>query len=217
MILIGKIDSPYVRRVALSMTFLGFEFERRDWSVGPDQARIREHNPLGRSPTLILDSGEVLVESGAMLDYFDELAGAEKALLPAKGEARRHALQYMALATGAAEKGLARVYEQSFRPAELRHQPWLDRVDGQRSDALKELDRRCAARAGQDWLIGNRMTQADITVACVYTFLNDCVGEQQFAKHYPALDARVARCEALPEFKAHRAPFFDPRQASSGA
>ena len=103
-VLIGMFDSPFVRRVAVSMRLLGLPFEHRDWSVGRDFERIRAFNPLGRVPTLVLDSGEALLESAAILDYLDERAGAERALLPAAGVARRTALRLMAIATGAAEK-----------------------------------------------------------------------------------------------------------------
>lgn len=89
MILIGMFDSPFVRRVAVSMKLLGMEFEHRDWSVGRDQTQIRKYNPLGRTPTLMLADGETLIDSSAILDYLDERAGAERALLPRSGAARR--------------------------------------------------------------------------------------------------------------------------------
>ena len=54
MILIGMFDSPFVRRVAISLRLLGHDFEHRDWSIGRDFERIREYNPLGRVPTLVL-------------------------------------------------------------------------------------------------------------------------------------------------------------------
>ena len=75
MLLIGMYDSPYVRRVAISMKLCGIAFEHADWSVGADFERIRQYNPLVRVPTLVLDDGEVLFESAAMLDYLDELVG----------------------------------------------------------------------------------------------------------------------------------------------
>lgn len=55
--LIGMFDSPFVRRVAVSMNRLGIAFEHTNWSVGADHARIREYSALGRVPTLVLDDG----------------------------------------------------------------------------------------------------------------------------------------------------------------
>jgi glutathione S-transferase len=209
MILIGMFDSPFVRRVAISMNLYGMPFEHRNWSVGPDFELIRQYNPLGRVPTLVLPDGEALVESSAILDYLDERAGPERALLPPSGRDRRAALRLMSIAVGAAEKGVLQIYETVFRPAEKRHQPWVDRCSAQMHAALAELE-RAAAGSSSDWLIGNRMSQADITVSCVYTLLTGAPAIDHAKFSYPKLAALVARCEALPEFSSVRAPFFSP-------
>ena len=91
MLLIGMFDSPFVRRVAVSMKLLEIPFEHANWSVGRDFDRIREYNPLGRVPTLVTNEGERLMESAAILDYLDELVGPERALLPHSGPERRQA------------------------------------------------------------------------------------------------------------------------------
>ena len=205
-------DSPFVRRVAVSMNLLGMPFEHRNWSVGPDFERIRQFNPLGRVPTLVQADGEALIESAAILDYLDDCAGPERALLPVTGRDRRQALRLMAITIGAAEKGVAQIYETVFRPAEKRHAPWRERCSTQMHAALTELERACEARAGL-WLIGQRMTQADITATCVYTFLNDALAATRTAA-YPALAALVERCEALPEFRASKAEWFSPGDGS---
>ena len=89
MILIGMFDSPFVRRVAISMRLLDIPFEHRNWSVGKDQTDIRRYNPLGRVPTLVLDEGETLIESSSILDYLDGTVGPDRALLPHGGADRR--------------------------------------------------------------------------------------------------------------------------------
>jgi glutathione S-transferase len=161
-------DSPFVRRVAVSMNLLGVAFEHRNWSVGRDFELIRQFNPLGRVPTLVQPDGEALIESAAILDFLDECVGPERALIPRSGSERREALRIMAVATGAAEKGVAQLYEIAFRPVEKRYWPWTERCNTQMHAALAELNRLSLARGGE-WLIGNRMTQADITATCVYT------------------------------------------------
>jgi len=62
MLLIGMYDSPFVRRVAISMQLCGIAYEHGNWSVGADFERIRQYNPLVRVPTLVLDDGAVLFE-----------------------------------------------------------------------------------------------------------------------------------------------------------
>lgn len=209
MILIGMFDSPFVRRVAISMRLLNMPFEHRNWSVGKDQGDIRRYNPLGRVPTLVLDDGEALIESGAILDYLDETVGADRALLPRNGNNRRLALKLMGIATGAADKGVAQLYEGAFRPEEKRHEPWVERCRSQMHEGLAELDRHAATLDGKGWLIGTRMTQADITVSCAATFLHEALNLDQ--GRYPSLMRQVARCEALPVFREIHLPFFTPQ------
>ncbi|MGC1522495.1 MAG: glutathione S-transferase family protein [Steroidobacteraceae bacterium] len=212
MILIGMFDSPFVRRVAVSMNLLKLPFEHRNWSVGKDFERIRQFNPLGRVPTLVPPSGHALLESHAILDYLDELAGPERALIPRLGTERRETLRIMAIATGAAEKGVAQVYETVFRPSEKRHRPWTDRCHTQMDAALAELDRAAQTRTGS-WLVGDRMSQADITATCAFTFLAEAPAVDCQASCYPGLTALAARCEVLPEFGSVKAKFFPPAEA----
>jgi glutathione S-transferase len=201
-------DSPFVRRVAISMRLLDLPFEHANWSIGKDFDRIREYNPLGRVPTLVLDDREALMESSAILDYLDVLVGPERALLPQSGKPRRDALKLMAMAVGAAEKGVSQIYEGAFRPPEKYHQPWVERCKTQVSGALQQLERVRAAQPTESWLSGARMMQPDITVACVFTFLADATRLDMTP--YPALQSLVALCEAVPAFKEIRLSFFTP-------
>lgn len=209
MLLIGMLDSPFVRRVAISLKLLGLPHEHGNWSVGRDFERIRQYNPLVKVPTLVLDDGEVLSDSAAILDYLDHRVGPEHALLPAGGALRRQALQLMVLATGACEHARDLLYERSMRPPEKQHEPWSERRRTQLLGAVAELERRVAALAGRPWLLGEALTQADITVGCAFAFLADAgvVGEPG---GFPALQQHSRQCEQLPEFQATFTPFSAP-------
>jgi glutathione S-transferase len=210
MLLIGMFDSPFVRRVAVTMKLLGIPFEHANWSVGKDFDRIREFNPLGRVPTLVTEDGLKLMESSAILDYLDERVGPERALLPPAGAERREALNLIAMATGAAEKGVVQVYELVFRPEDKRHAPWVHRCHAQMSASLGALDRAVGERGASQWLVGKRMTQADITAACAFTFLNDALRVASDHVMYQSLATLAARCESLPPFQETRLKFHPP-------
>src|SRR6186713_2196209 len=114
MFLIGQYDSPFVRRVAIAMKLYEMAFEHRPWSTFGDADKIAPYNPLRRVPTLVLDNGETLIESAAILDYLDERAGPAKAMMADSGDARRRALKICALATGLADKGVILFYERAL-------------------------------------------------------------------------------------------------------
>lgn len=207
-VLIGMFDSPFVRRVAVSLDALGLPFEHRNWSVGKDFDRIREFNPLGRVPTLVLDSGEALIESSMILDHLDRAAGSERALLPPQGEMRNAALRVMALATGAVDKALLIVMERVFRPAEKFHEPFVARCRLQLQGALAAIEDLCVARGDAPWLAGEAMTQADITFACFLTYVREAVPFDLSA--YSSLLVRLDRYQALPLFARYHVPFDAP-------
>lgn len=211
MILIGMFDSPFVRRVAVSLKLLEIKFEHKAWSVGKDQAQIRKVNPLGRVPVLMLDDGEVLTESSAILDYLDDRVGRTRALLPITGAPRRRAMYLMALATGAAEKGVQQAYEKLFRPAEKYHEPWVKRCREQMHGALAQLEAVAAQMEGDNFLVDEALTQADVTVACVFTFLDDAL--KLDPKLYPSLRKHVTRLERFPALKSTRLAFEPPKPA----
>ena len=207
MILIGLLDSPFTRRVAIALALRGMAFEHRAWSVGADFDRIREYSPLGRVPVLVFDDGEVLMESSSILDWIEHETDGD-ALLPAAGAARREAMRLMGLASGAADRGVAMVLERLFHAEDKRSDALLARSQTQIDGAMAALDAACAARDGQ-WLVSDAMTLADITVACYATYLKDAVPLE--LSRWPALAAFVARCEALDVFRAHYAPFYLPQ------
>ena len=141
MILVGQYNSPYARRVAISLMVLGIPYEHDTRSVFGDFDSMRKTNPLGRIPSLILDDGEVLIDSAAILDWIDETVGPERALLPPGGAARREALRRIALANGAVDKiGGGVNYERLIRPSRYRWPEWIARCTTQGQGALAALD-----------------------------------------------------------------------------
>jgi glutathione S-transferase len=198
MILIGMLDSPYVRRVAVSMKLMGVPFEHRPLSVFRTFDEFRAINPVVKAPTLVCDDGTVLMDSTLILDYLETLAEPSRRLMPAAADARREALRIIGLAMAACEKCVQLVYERDNRPADKRHEPWLARVASQANDAFKLLE-QSAARA-KPWMQGDRFNAADAAAACAWRFGQYYDAREIAAADYPALVAYSARAEALPEF-----------------
>lgn len=198
--LIGQYDSPLVRRVAVSMHMLGIPFERDTRSVFADADAIRRISPLGRIPALVLDDGEVLIETGAILDHLDESVGPERALLPLGGLERRRALQLIALSTGVLDKVAAIVYERNLRPPEKQFEPWLERCRLQVESGLAALE----AATGDGWYLGDRPRQPDIAVACVLGYLPLRAPALFPPGRTPRLERLLAAAEELPAFRATR-------------
>ncbi|MCX5494250.1 glutathione S-transferase family protein [Kaistia dalseonensis] len=198
MILIGQYDSPFVRRVGVALKLYDLPFEHRPWSVFGDAEKVAFYNPLRRVPTLVLDTGEVLIESAAILDYLDEQVEPDDAMMAEYGPERRRALKVCALATGMADKAVSLVYERVLRPETSK--VWVERCKTQIGDVLDalELDR---SNRPSPWWFGDRIGHADIAVACALNFLNESHPGLLGDKSWPRLAALSAECEALSVFK----------------
>jgi glutathione S-transferase len=164
MILVGQYDSPYVRRVAVSLRVLGFEYRHDTRSVFADFDAMRKVNPLGRIPSLVLDGGETLIDSAAILDWLDETVGPERALLPRAGAERRNALRLISLATGAIDKAGMATYERVIRPPALRWPDWIERCRTQAAGAIEVL-------GAESWPASARLDQAQITTASMLRYV----------------------------------------------
>jgi glutathione S-transferase len=195
MILVGQYDSPYTRRVAVSLGLLGFAFEHDTRSVFADFASMRTTNPLGRVPSLVLSDGTTLIDSTAILDWLDQQVGPERALLPPGGFERQQTLQRIALATGTIDKVMTAAYERLVRPAAYRWPDWIARCRTQAEGGV-------AALAAQPWPADARLCQAWITTACMVRYVRMADPDLLPAGRHPVLDAVSERCEALPPFKA---------------
>ena len=207
MILVGQYDSPYVRRVAVSLCVLGFAFEHDTRSVFADFDAMRGINPLGRIPSLILDDCETLIDSAAILDWLDQSVGPEHALVPAAGPERRRALRRIVLATGVIDKAGAAAYERIIRPSALRWPEWAERCRIQATGAIQAL-------ATEAWPIADRLDQAQITTACMIRYLRLADPDLIPSDRYPVLDALSARCEERPEFRGtYPVEYVVPRNA----
>ena len=146
MILIGQFDSPFVRRVGIAMTLYGLPFSHRPWSVFGDAEKIRPFNPLIRVPTLVLDDGEVLIESHSIIDYLDSLVPAERVMFPLTEPARHQALKVAALATGLADKAVSLFYEKRLHREVS--DVWVSRCRTQIESVLAVLEKDRSERSG---------------------------------------------------------------------
>ncbi len=198
--LVGMLDSPYVRRVAVSLRLLGLDFEHEPLSVFSTFDRFGAINPVVKAPTLVCGDGVVLMDSSLILDYAEALVAGKRTLMPSSLDERRRALRIVGLALAACEKSVQIIYEDMVRPAEKRHAPWVDRITGQLLAACAaleaELSRRPLAAASAS--IG----QDGVSAAVVWHFMQHKVADVVDASRHPAWRDFSAEAEALPEFRA---------------
>ncbi|MBK8324333.1 MAG: glutathione S-transferase family protein [Betaproteobacteria bacterium] len=196
--LVGMLDSPYVRRVAISMKLMGIDFEHRPVSVFRHFEAFREVNPVVKAPTLVCDDGVALMDSTLILDYLESRVPPDRRLMPPGGLERREALRLIGYALAGCDKCVALVYEREQRPPERRHEPWAERSLGQASAAFSVLED--AVGNARPWLQGPEPNAADVAAAVAWRFAQYYNAELLPAWKFPALARYSAAAEGLPVF-----------------
>ena len=198
--LIGMLDSPYVRRVAVTARFLEIPFDHNPLSIFQGYDEFRSVNPLVKVPTLVSDDGEMLVDSTLIIDFLESISTNGKILVPDKAENRIKTLRIIGVTLVAMEKVVGIIYERTQRPKKLQYRPWIKRLDEQLRSAVDQME--TFVGDGSAWFFRTDITQADISTAIAWRFAQHAVPRRIPAGDYPGLVAFSARAEALPQFVA---------------
>ncbi|WP_028602652.1 glutathione S-transferase [Ottowia thiooxydans] len=196
--LIGMLDSPYVRRVAISLHLLKLPFEHRPLSVFSTFEQFSQINPVVKAPTLVTDDGTVLMDSTLIVQWAESLSGHR--LEPVDSRERLRDLRRIGLALAACEKAVQMVYERQLRPSEKQHQPWLDRVGRQLDAAYAALE--AEVLASSEGIESHQVTHGQIATAVAWSFTQLVLPGRVLASAHPAIAQFTAAAEELPAFRA---------------
>jgi glutathione S-transferase len=179
-------------KVRLLFAHLGVPYERRDVDV-VDRSNRRELlgslNPALRVPTLVLDDGRALAESGAILWYF----GDGTPFVPEDPYARAQVLQWMFFEQYDHEPAIA--FARFWLRYSGRPELFADRRDERTAAGYRALDAMERHLDGRSWFVGDGMTLADIALYA-YTHVAHEGGFELDA--YPAIRAWLAGVAAEP-------------------
>ena len=196
--LIGMLDSPYVRRTAISLEVLGVHFDHEAVSVFSTFEQFRAINPVVKAPTLVCDDGEVLMDSSLILQFVE--SRHTRSLWSTDPTERQHDYRAVGLALAACDKSVQIVYERNLRPKAAQHEPWVERVTGQARAAYAGLEAEVQKRKEA---FGTAHTHASIGAAVAWQFTQSMLAAIVPAAQHPGLVELSARLEASPEFRKY--------------
>jgi glutathione S-transferase len=194
MILRSSPPSPFGRKIKLALGILGLESEVTTEKADPTDMSdsLRQQNPLGKIPALIIEDGTVIYDSPVILEYLDARAGGGK-IIPKDANARIKALTLQALCDGILDAGILLVYESRWRPPEMAVQKWLDHQRG-------KVERAMAVLEASPPPLDATPNVGQITLACVLGY-GDLRFEGKWRAGHPKLvewlDAFAARVPAF--------------------
>lgn len=195
----STLTSPFGRKVRMAIDVLGLSDRV---TIVPadtldDNDTLRQQNPLGKLPCLLLDDGTVLFDSTVIIEFLQEVA-ANSRLLPPSGLPRYKALTLSTLADGITDAALLMVYEGRFRDPGTHSERWLAHQRGKIVRALAAFE-----AAPPDPQTTDIVT---ISLACAFGYL-DWRKPMEWRSAHPRL---AAWCEAFaqnePAFARTRTP-----------
>jgi glutathione S-transferase len=178
--------SPFARKIRIAAIELGLidqiEFIAAKVVPGEPNDDYSHHiNPVKKLPALILDDGQVIVDSYVIAEYLDELAGGGK-LIPASGPARWRVKSDHAMLQGMLDSMLLCRYEKLLRPKELQWPAWSDDHWARAWNGMARFERNADTLAGP-------LDIAQIALVCVLGYADYRFPDCGWRKAYPKLDA----------------------------
>lgn len=192
--LIGMLDSPFVRRIAVTLRWLDIDFEHQVLSVFADYEKFSGINPLVKAPSFVCDDGTALMESSLILQYVELYTSAPQSLHRQDAAQRQWLLRVLGLAQVTGEKLVQLYYEREMRPQETRFANWEARIVKQIYAGYSELE---AALTNYPLTVN----QATIAAVTAVNFHEDKHLDVLELKSYPNLYQLWQSLEASDLFK----------------
>jgi len=194
--------SPFARKVRIAAIELGLidniEFVPTTVVPGTPNDEYSKIHPLKKLPALILDNGEVLVDSYVIVEYLDELAGGGK-LIPASGAVRWKVKSDHSLLQGMLDSMLLCRYENAVRPEALRWKAWSD-------DHWNRAWKGMARFEQQPDMLSRPLDISQIALTCVLGYADFRFADCGWRKAYPKLDAFHQKMLERPSVKISQPP-----------
>ena len=198
--LIGMLDSPYVRRVAISLEILAVPFKHEAVSVFSTFERFQSINPVVKAPTLVCEDGEILMDSSLILQFVEATAARGRSLWSSDPLELQHQFRAVSLALAACEKSVQIVYERNLRPKEAQYEPWMGRVSGQLLAAYAALEHEIQLRPA---MFSAPHNQSSITAAVAWQFTQSMSASVVPASNHRGLVNLSERLEQTSEFQKY--------------
>ena len=189
--------SPFARKVRIAAIELGvidtIEFVPTTVAPGQPNDVYSQITPLKKLPALILDNGDVIVDSYVIVEYLDELAGGGK-LIPASGPTRWKVKSDHSLLQGMLDAMLLCRYEKMVRPQGLQWQAWSDDHWNRAWSGMARFEKQADVLSGPFDIV-------QIGLVCVLGYADFRFADCGWRKAYPKLDAFHEKMLARPSMK----------------
>ncbi|HYN54876.1 MAG TPA: glutathione S-transferase N-terminal domain-containing protein [Methylotenera sp.] len=195
--LLYTINSPYARKVRVVAAEKHIEIVLQEVVLGASDSVLKQYNPLGKVPVLVLDDGDSLYDSRVIVEYLDNRTPLAH-LIPQDASSKIKVRRWEALADGVCDATVAVVVEKR-KPADTQSEAFIakqmDKVTLGLQTLNDDLDKN-------KWCVNNTFSLADVAVGCMLGYVNLRFNDMvNLAEEYPNLDRLNHTLLERPSFK----------------
>jgi glutathione S-transferase len=199
--LLYTTNSPYARKVRIMALEKHIELELQEVVLGDPDSPLKNHNPLGKIPVLILNDGDNLYDSKVIVEYLDFHTPVAR-LIPQDHNARVSVRRWEALADGICDAAIAAMME-SRRPPAQQSQANIDRQMGKVTRGLEVLNLDIYKKK---WCVNETFSLADIALGCMLGYVDMRFKQmpsnlKSWQDNYPNLAKHYSLLVKRPSFK----------------
>jgi glutathione S-transferase len=181
--LLYTVNSPYARKVRIVAAEKHIELTLEEVVLSAPDCPVKQYNPLGKVPVLVLESGESVYDSTVIAEYLDKSAPLAN-LIPTDHSLRVKVKRWEALADGVCDAAVAAMLEQR-RPANMQDPAIIDKQMGKVISGLQVLNHDFGENK---WCVSGKYSLADIAVGCMLGYVQLRFSDKiDLANDYPNL------------------------------
>lgn len=182
--LLYTINSPYARKVRIAAAEKHIEMALEEVVLSAPDCPVKQYNPLGKVPVLVLADGDSLYDSRVIVEYLDNRTPLAH-LIPQDLGAKIKVRRWEALADGVCDAAVAVMLEQR-KPAQVQDTAFITRQMDKVTLGLQTLNNDLGENK---WCVNSTFSLADIAVGCMLGYVNLRFSSVvNFATDYPNLE-----------------------------
>ena len=194
--LLYTVNSPYARKVRIVAAEKHIELEMEEVNLADPNCIVKQYNPLGKIPVLILDDGIGLYDSCVIAEYLDNRTPLAH-LIPQNQGAKIGVRRWEALADGICDAAIVVMLEKR-KPAAMQDAASIVKQMEKVTRGLEVLNLDLTKKK---WCIEETFSLADIAVGCLFGYLELRFKDLTWQTQYPNLAKHYAAMQKRPSFK----------------
>ncbi|MES2501823.1 MAG: glutathione S-transferase N-terminal domain-containing protein [Pseudomonadota bacterium] len=189
-------NSPYARKVRIVALEKHIDVELQEVALADPDCPVKNYNPLGKVPVLVLADNDSVYDSKVIVEYLDNRAPGTH-LIPQDSTSKMITRRWEALSDGVCDAAVAAMLESRREPA----QQSQANIDKQLAKVLLGLEVLNLDITKKKWCVNETFSLADIALGCMLGYIDLRFKHLQWQDKFPNLAKHYSVLIKRPSFK----------------